>query len=236
MNAAQNHADFITAVATGLSRLIPADLCVAHALDRQHQRLIECMLPANPYTREEVDFYRQHPETNPLVGYYQHTGCTQSRRITDVIDLKTWLQSAHYQGCLARLHFKYLLVLPVAADDTTIVALSFNRVQRDFTKRECSLLDAFAPHFRLAWQRHKDPWRVTPPRRQPKPHDDQALTTRETDVLYWITQGKQNREIALILGISLFTVQKHVANILRKLDVENRHALTVLTLNQSAGH
>jgi DNA-binding NarL/FixJ family response regulator len=39
----------------------------------------------------------------------------------------------------------------------------------------------------------------------------------------------------MILGISLYTVQKHVANLLCKLDVENRHALTVSALNHAAG-
>lgn len=57
-----------------------------------------------------------------------------------------------------------------------------------------------------------------------------SLTTREADVLYWITEGKQNPEIAQILNISLFTVQKHVANILKKTHLENRSALTVAAL------
>ena len=62
------------------------------------------------------------------------------------------------------------------------------------------------------------------------------LTPRECDVLYWITCGKINSEIGIILGIRLTTVQEHVANILRKLEVENRHALTVLCLGHSTPH
>jgi DNA-binding NarL/FixJ family response regulator len=59
-----------------------------------------------------------------------------------------------------------------------------------------------------------------------------GLTTREADVLYWMTEGKQNREIATILGRSLDTVQEHVANILKKLGQENRHAATVFALRK----
>ena len=51
-----------------------------------------------------------------------------------------------------------------------------------------------------------------------------------------MTEGKQNREIATILGRSLQTVQEHVGNLLRKLDQENRHAATVFALRlQQAG-
>jgi len=47
-----------------------------------------------------------------------------------------------------------------------------------------------------------------------------------------MVEGKQNREIASILGISLATVQKHVAQIVRKLHAENRHAATVMALRE----
>lgn len=225
--------DFISAVTIGLDRMIPSDLCAVHVLDRQHHRLVEHMLPANPYTAEEIDYYKQHPNDNPLVEYYHRTGDPYARRVSDVIKHQDWLKSAHYRHCLKRLRLQYFLALPVQVDDTTIAALSFNRVHRNFTKADCALLDAFAPHFRLAWQRHKNPWKVN--RRKTAVTDDATVTARESDILYWITEGKQNREIAMILGISLYTVQKHVANILRKLNVENRHALTVLTLNRATG-
>jgi len=42
--------------------------------------------------------------------------------------------------------------------DSTVAALSFNRCGEDFTLHDCEMLDAFAPHFRLAWERHENPW------------------------------------------------------------------------------
>ena len=52
----------------------------------------------------------------------------------------------------------------------------------------------------------------------------EALTPREHEVLRWIAEGKGNREVAKVLGISLRTVEKHMENILRKFDVDNRTA------------
>lgn len=61
-----------------------------------------------------------------------------------------------------------------------------------------------------------------------------GLTVREADVLFWMTEGKQNPEIAIILGLSLGTVQEHVGNLVRKLGQENRHAATVHALRSLA--
>jgi DNA-binding CsgD family transcriptional regulator len=49
-----------------------------------------------------------------------------------------------------------------------------------------------------------------------------GLTARESEVLHWLAEGKTNEAIAIILGIALRTVEKHVENILAKLGVENR--------------
>ena len=51
-----------------------------------------------------------------------------------------------------------------------------------------------------------------------------TLTTREHEILHWLREGKRDPEIAIILGISLRTVNHHVANIHRKLGVETRTA------------
>jgi DNA-binding response OmpR family regulator/DNA-binding CsgD family transcriptional regulator len=51
-----------------------------------------------------------------------------------------------------------------------------------------------------------------------------GLTSREAEVLLWIAYGKTNREIGQILEMSPRTVNKHLEQVFRKLDVENRTA------------
>ncbi|MCX2982268.1 response regulator transcription factor [Halieaceae bacterium IMCC14734] len=56
------------------------------------------------------------------------------------------------------------------------------------------------------------------------------LTGRESEVLYWIGNGKTNREIALILDNSPRTINKHLEQVFRKLEVSNRTSAAAIAL------
>ena len=58
----------------------------------------------------------------------------------------------------------------------------------------------------------------------PASHSPGKLTRREVEVLRWVARGHTNREIAHELGVSGHTVHRHMANILRKLDLPSRAA------------
>jgi DNA-binding CsgD family transcriptional regulator len=51
-----------------------------------------------------------------------------------------------------------------------------------------------------------------------------GLSPREAQVLGWVSQGKTNKEIGMILGLSPRTVQKHLEHIYEKIGVESRTA------------
>ena len=61
------------------------------------------------------------------------------------------------------------------------------------------------------------------------------LTPREAEVLYWVVQGKTNRDIGDILGTSPRTVNKHLEHVFEKLGVETRTAAANLALSKMRG-
>ena len=69
-----------------------------------------------------------------------------------------------------------------------------------------------------------------------KPNDEEllrekfGLTAREAEVLTWISKGKTNHEIAIILDFSPRTANKHLEQIFRKLNVENRTTAAAVSL------
>lgn len=59
-----------------------------------------------------------------------------------------------------------------------------------------------------------------------------SLTLRERQVLKLIAEGYKNREIADCLFISVKTVEKHRANLMKKLDIHSAQALTAYALER----
>jgi len=57
-----------------------------------------------------------------------------------------------------------------------------------------------------------------------------SLTTRELEVLQLIVHGKSNKEIAIVLGLSVNTVSVHRANIMQTLEIHNTAALVVYAI------
>ena len=59
-----------------------------------------------------------------------------------------------------------------------------------------------------------------------------TLTQREREILKLIAEGYKNKEVADYLYISLKTVEKHRANLMRKLDLHNAAALTAFAIEK----
>jgi DNA-binding NarL/FixJ family response regulator len=62
-----------------------------------------------------------------------------------------------------------------------------------------------------------------------------AISSRESEVLLWVSRGKSNREIGAILTISPRTVDKHIAQIFTKLGVANRASAAARAVKALAG-
>jgi two-component system response regulator NreC len=59
-----------------------------------------------------------------------------------------------------------------------------------------------------------------------------TLTQREREILKLIGEGYKNREIADYLYVSVKTVEKHRANLMKKLDLHNTSALTAFAMEK----
>jgi len=97
------------------------------------------------------------------------------------------------------------------------------------------LLDAV--RIRLAREdlRHQSGGGFKPDFTSAVPLEKLGLSVREAEVLLWMSQGKSDADIGLVLGISCATAKKHAAHVYQKLGVENRHAAALRALETLSG-
>lgn len=57
---------------------------------------------------------------------------------------------------------------------------------------------------------------------RPEPCASKHLTPREAGVLQWVSQGRSNKEIAALMGMSVRTVETHRLHLRRKLGIEGQ--------------
>jgi DNA-binding CsgD family transcriptional regulator len=116
---------------------------------------------------------------------------------------------------------------PISMTPEHLVSLGLRRRTRPFTERDRAVMTVLQPHLACALENTTHVTEVglaTGMSSGDVPESPLAatLTPREREVAHWLTQGKTNGEIALILGTSPRTIEKHVERILHKLGVENR--------------
>ncbi|MCX7098821.1 MAG: response regulator [Methylococcales bacterium] len=61
-----------------------------------------------------------------------------------------------------------------------------------------------------------------------------GLTSREAEILMWVSRGKTNKEVGIILGSSPRTINKHLEHIFEKLGVVTRAAAVSKVLQRKA--
>ncbi len=91
----------------------------------------------------------------------------------------------------------------------------------DRSSRTEEILSLVIPHFHEALRRAVNSSKNRSP-----------LTSKETEVLKWLKQGKSTWDISVILGISERTVKFHVGNIMQKLDATTRAHAVAIALEQ----
>jgi DNA-binding CsgD family transcriptional regulator len=118
------------------------------------------------------------------------------------------------------------LLCVVEADDRAGRILTLSRSRPGFADRDRELVDLLAPHLAREERRPVRPVTGGPV---------EVLTAREREVAGLVARAATDREIARRLGISPRTVQKHLQQVYRKLDLTSRTELMVHLTGRTPG-
>jgi DNA-binding CsgD family transcriptional regulator len=218
-----------------IGTLVPHERGGCHVVEPARQQICAFYEPALP----EIPALGKSPwqmwEGHPLQAVV-FSQPTRAWRRSDVISRRTFpnpLELDHELGAAT----------PAPGKEGEYILICLQRSGTDFTERERTILGLLLPHIAQArqrlciaadrsvsapkepvqfrqWIRHRTRWELTP---------------RESEVLFWLCQGKTNAEIGRILGIAERTAETHALRIYPKMGVENRYTAIATMTRLSAG-
>jgi len=190
---------------------------------------------ATPYTAEQLMFAAHHSAEHPLFDICATGHMTEALEPEDLAGIAKWRNSALHSEVDKPNSIHHTLFATLLIPPGFLLSLKGVRFERgQFTDQERNQLLALqqvaqsilkgsqllAPLCQTLYARCRErgghPF-INALRRQLF-----DLSRREAEVLHWVDKGKQDTEIAAILGIGVRTVHTYIGNLLRKLHCENR--------------
>ncbi|MER9858878.1 MULTISPECIES: LuxR family transcriptional regulator [unclassified Mesorhizobium] len=113
--------------------------------------------------------------------------------------------------------------VPFHGSDASFAIMSFAQSGgHEFENRTMTYLQLAALHFHLKVADFADRVGI---------EEAPRLSLREKECIFWTARGKSSREIGMILGITMNTVNFHIKNVLRKLDASSRTVAAIKAVN-----
>lgn len=166
----------------------------------------------------------QHP-CFPLI----ECGVASPLRLSDLTTERDLRRTEFYEVAFAPVDVRHQTAIPIhTATHLGGVTVSKGG-HHDFTDLDLEIAGLFGRHLLVAHEsaRILESVRVQRPHAESQDHlalRRAGFSRRESEVFLWMAQGKRDREIAVILGISYRTVTNHVHAILLKTGAETRTA------------
>jgi DNA-binding CsgD family transcriptional regulator len=194
-------------------------------------------------SRDHDEVFRNHQEaareyipTHPVFGISLSNRCTLT---SDIMEPSAFLKTPLYNEYYRHLDVQSQLLTELPIPQGMRRFLAFGRAKPCFSERERFLLNLIKPHIIQAYRNVLELQHYREKIALFEQGDDfpalrqLGLTDREATVLGWAAKGKTNGDIALILGISRRTVEKHFERIYEKLGVETKIAAVSVVVGTS---
>jgi DNA-binding CsgD family transcriptional regulator len=184
--------------------------------------------PAEWLTAEGLNVFGQLAGENPLISHYMRTGDGRPLRFSDFITRQRLHRLELYDQLYRPLGVEHQLAFVLPSPPGEVIGIALNRQRRDFSGEEAAMLELLRTPLRACYERLVEREHLTS-RLSAYESDDELsartsapLSERQLEVLSGVRDGDSNAEIAISLGISRRTVEKHLQNAYALLDVTSR--------------
>jgi DNA-binding CsgD family transcriptional regulator len=208
-------------VITLISSLIGVGSCSYNHLDGSTALAYEIQPVDVVAFPDAYDLFELHLPEHPLLTYFVASGDGSARRVSDIASDRQFRSLGLYRDFYRHAEVDYQLCFMVPHPGGGEIAVALNRKGRDFAAGERDVLELLRPHVAQAAA-------IAAMLSQPVPEnfdqsgDGPLLTPRQTRILQLVADGRADREVGRMLGISTRTVHAHLQRIYRALNVTSR--------------
>jgi DNA-binding CsgD family transcriptional regulator len=226
--------EFRLGVLRAVHRAVRADWVGLSDVGLNPESVFEIVEP--PLAPEIHAAFAELAHENPIVRRYERTRDGRPYRFSDVITQEELHELEIYWRVYKPIGVEYQIAFILESGEDRLLGfhLSRKRRRRDFSDEDRDLLNAARPFLIQAYRnaiRYGELLSLgSAP--QPLPPVDSlvvlGLTRRQAEVLQQLASGASEREVAVRLGLSLRTVEKHLEHCYRRLGVDNRSAAAAI--------
>lgn len=229
-------------VLNSLQALIPHELGACHRMQPARHEIAAFYEPRRRHLPATHKAFWRLTESHPLNPVlFAHPA--RAWKLSDVITRRAFHRTELYNVLYRPLGVDCELTARLADDQLpgTFFLISLHRHGANFSERDRAVLNLILPFVAQAQRRlhtvstTNDAWLHDEEyfHNWLRDHTRWDLSRRETDVLFWLCQGKTNDEIGAILGIAGRTAETHALRVYPKIGVENRYG-AIATVHQLA--
>jgi DNA-binding CsgD family transcriptional regulator len=140
--------EFRSGVIQVLDRVVPSDRVGYNEISAEETFAV--MIPE--YDESLTPIFTALAHENPLIARYQRTGDGRPYRISDVVDQKTFHETALYKEFCLPMGIESQVAFTLPSRPQLIVGLALTREHEDFSDREVRLLSLARPHLIQAYR------------------------------------------------------------------------------------
>lgn len=210
-----------------ISRLVPSDLAGFGGLDTATRQLSASFDHHPPALQSSLQAYGQLMHKYPPFSFDPEVNGGKPYSMGDFFTRPKLHDLDIYQEVHVPLGVEDQCYVHVPSEPGIHFFFGLFRAGHDFVERDKELLALAQPHLANARALVLAQSAVREISITPALFTQMGFTTRESDVIYWLTQGKANFEIATAMHIRSDSVSAYLRAIYEKMGVENRVAATV---------